>query len=138
QELVAGLRIAHRGECAVHVGVGVYFFFASRRRHTRSKRDWSSDVCSSDLAHFASWCWITVLPLPKGPGTAATPPLAIGKNVSMTRWPVTRGISGGSFFWYGRPRRTGHFCISVSSLSPSAVSRTATVSSTVNSPDLIS
>src|SRR5437868_15334469 len=25
-------------------------FFSSRRRHTRSKRDWSSDVCSSDLA----------------------------------------------------------------------------------------
>src|SRR5699024_5497749 len=24
-------------------------FFSSRRRHTRSKRDWSSDVCSSDL-----------------------------------------------------------------------------------------
>src|SRR5699024_542203 len=28
------------------------FFFSSRRRHTRSKRDWSSDVCSSDLMHF--------------------------------------------------------------------------------------
>src|SRR5699024_12137813 len=27
----------------------VIFFFSSRRRHTRSKRDWSSDVCSSDL-----------------------------------------------------------------------------------------
>src|SRR5699024_11623871 len=27
------------------------FFFSSRRRHTRSKRDWSSDVCSSDLSH---------------------------------------------------------------------------------------
>src|SRR5699024_11184158 len=26
------------------------FCFASRRRHTRSKRDWSSDVCSSDLS----------------------------------------------------------------------------------------
>src|SRR5438874_12221263 len=26
------------------------FFFSSRRRHTRSLRDWSSDVCSSDLA----------------------------------------------------------------------------------------
>src|SRR5690349_24761819 len=26
-----------------------YFFFSSRRRHTRSLRDWSSDVCSSDL-----------------------------------------------------------------------------------------
>src|SRR5699024_11676887 len=27
----------------------VFFFVSSRRRHTRSKRDWSSDVCSSDL-----------------------------------------------------------------------------------------
>src|SRR2546421_8568582 len=27
----------------------VCFFFSSRRRHTRSDRDWSSDVCSSDL-----------------------------------------------------------------------------------------
>src|SRR5207249_7591847 len=27
----------------------IAFFFSSRRRHTRSKRDWSSDVCSSDL-----------------------------------------------------------------------------------------
>src|SRR5699024_11863045 len=28
-----------------------FFFFSSRRRHTRSKRDWSSDVCSSDLVN---------------------------------------------------------------------------------------
>src|SRR5687768_18522026 len=28
---------------------GVCFFFSSRRRHTRCSRDWSSDVCSSDL-----------------------------------------------------------------------------------------
>src|SRR5207249_5829725 len=28
----------------------LFFFFSSRRRHTRSKRDWSSDVCSSDLS----------------------------------------------------------------------------------------
>src|SRR5690625_6990756 len=27
------------------------FFFSSRRRHTRWPRDWSSDVCSSDLNH---------------------------------------------------------------------------------------
>src|SRR5256712_1301721 len=43
------------------------FFFSSRRRHTRSDRDWSSDVCSSDLrpggtvavfdGDFASWSW---------------------------------------------------------------------------------
>src|SRR5260370_24608064 len=30
-----------------------FFFFSSRRRHTRFKCDWSSDVCSSDLRlHF--------------------------------------------------------------------------------------
>src|SRR5690606_39439580 len=27
----------------------IWFFFSSRRRHTRFSRDWSSDVCSSDL-----------------------------------------------------------------------------------------
>src|SRR5439155_18576343 len=32
-----------------------FFFFSSRRRHTRWPRDWSSDVCSSDLKSFASF-----------------------------------------------------------------------------------
>src|SRR3712207_7755511 len=31
----------------------MYFFFSSRRRHTRYWRDWSSDVCSSDLGGFS-------------------------------------------------------------------------------------
>src|SRR2546422_4651147 len=31
----------------------VFFFFSSRRRHTRCSRDWSSDVCSSDLVRAA-------------------------------------------------------------------------------------
>src|SRR5207302_2020823 len=30
----------------------IFFFFSSRRRHTRFSRDWSSDVCSSDLNQF--------------------------------------------------------------------------------------
>src|SRR5256884_9862139 len=29
----------------------MFFFFSSRRRHTRCSRDWSSDVCSSDLGN---------------------------------------------------------------------------------------
>src|SRR5204862_4256826 len=33
----------------------VLFFFSSRRRHTRSLRDWSSDVCSSDLPAGEVW-----------------------------------------------------------------------------------
>src|SRR5699024_11862446 len=32
----------------------VSFFFSSRRRHTRSKRDWSSEVCSSDIERESS------------------------------------------------------------------------------------
>src|SRR5207249_8685248 len=36
-------------DCLAHL----FFFFSSRRRHTRSKRDWSSDVCSSDLVLWA-------------------------------------------------------------------------------------
>src|SRR5690554_7246668 len=34
--------------CMVEFGMFI-FFFSSRRRHTRCGRDWSSDVCSSDL-----------------------------------------------------------------------------------------
>src|SRR5688500_19388923 len=38
----------------------IQFFFSSRRRHTRLQGDWSSDVCSSDLAKrsgSAMACW---------------------------------------------------------------------------------
>src|SRR5256885_5607944 len=31
------------------VSMAIFFFFSSRRRHTRLQGDWSSDVCSSDL-----------------------------------------------------------------------------------------
>src|SRR5260370_33861958 len=32
-----------------------FFFFSSRRRHTRFKCDWSSDVCSSDLKELSGY-----------------------------------------------------------------------------------
>src|SRR5438445_8453512 len=43
-----------------------YFFFSSRRRHTRYWRDWSSDVCSSDLG----WpqCYLPNQPNPEFTG----------------------------------------------------------------------
>src|SRR5215469_6246469 len=46
-----------------------FFFFSSRRRHTRSLRDWSSDVCSSDLLAL----------LPKGNGRG-------GDSAALARW----------------------------------------------------
>src|SRR6266849_4247492 len=39
-----------------------FFFFSSRRRHTRSTRDWSSDVCSSDLS-WPSWAAACISPM---------------------------------------------------------------------------
>src|SRR2546421_2532082 len=47
-------QLAGGGGAVVLTLIGVlyvvcFFFFSSRRRHTRSDRDWSSDVCSSDL-----------------------------------------------------------------------------------------
>src|SRR3712207_7965182 len=33
----------------IYSNIVIFFFFSSRRRHTRYWRDWSSDVCSSDL-----------------------------------------------------------------------------------------
>src|SRR2546429_8289197 len=50
------------------VGGGTkYFFFSSRRRHTRCSRDWSSDVCSSDLGEefadsFDTWFFAKTFP----------------------------------------------------------------------------
>src|SRR5256884_6805403 len=41
--------------CSRERGVSECFFFSSRRRHTRCSRDWSSDVCSSDLFHLSSF-----------------------------------------------------------------------------------
>src|SRR6266536_6503287 len=46
----------------------IVFFFSSRRRHTRSTRDWSSDVCSSDLKGGRVQGW-------KIPGNAGYPRL---------------------------------------------------------------
>src|SRR5699024_12056493 len=44
----------------------LFFFFSSRRRHTRSKRDWSSDVCSSDLITIRiilRFCFFSISPI---------------------------------------------------------------------------
>src|SRR5205809_3032217 len=62
-ELAKGYRVVMNcgpdvGESVAHLHVhllgkrvmGCLFFFSSRRRHTRCSRDWSSDVCSSDLS----------------------------------------------------------------------------------------
>src|SRR5690606_40090492 len=54
------------------------FFFSSRRRHTRFSRDWSSDVCSSDLSEKLSlsrtqaYCRLMSMPVRPWPPAATT------------------------------------------------------------------
>src|SRR2546422_11546837 len=50
----------------------MFFFFSSRRRHTRCSRDWSSDVCSSDLDNALVALGAAVVdPAPTGPREAS-------------------------------------------------------------------
>src|SRR5207253_8159862 len=78
-----------------------FFFFSSRRRHTRWPRDWSSDVCSSDLGKGGvgktAMAGATALWLAKqGKRTllASTNPVhslsgLLGQNVAERHTPVT-------------------------------------------------
>src|SRR5208282_6404537 len=63
-----------------------FFFFSSRRRHTRCYRDWSSDVCSSDLrpaAHQQSRAPNFPLSSRVGPGGGDRKSVVWGKSVDL-------------------------------------------------------
>src|SRR3989449_5423573 len=74
-----------------------FFFFSSRRRHTRCSRDWSSDVCSSDLKEacrgIADACRALDTPVTGGnvsfynesPGGAVDPTPVVGMIGLLTR-----------------------------------------------------
>src|SRR3712207_484163 len=55
---------------------GGFFFFSSRRRHTRYWRDWSSDVCSSDLRLRSSPTGDAELPVGGAASGGGAPPQA--------------------------------------------------------------
>src|SRR6266498_5484659 len=71
----------------------ICFFFSSRRRHTRCGRDWSSDVCSSDLHAPATSGLSTSSPLA---GAWFGNRLCLGREVSVKFLPaLTHGLRGG-------------------------------------------
>src|SRR5205085_3072986 len=71
-----------------------FFFFSSRRRHTRFDCDWSSDVCSSDLH-------------PPGPaGMARSSQLLIGLCLTATLWLRDAGAQPADDFYLGRRELT--------------------------------
>src|SRR5215469_12293111 len=62
-----------------------FFFFSSRRRHTRSLRDWSSDVCSSDLAAAPSNYVAVAMEAAVPPGCSQGVPIQIGSFTADTQ-----------------------------------------------------
>src|SRR5690606_18678852 len=77
----------------IHVSYSFYFvsfFFSSRRRHTRFSRDWSSDVCSSDLMRQLQG--VADAPLGKDPGMHHKMLVRIMGQGTMAQ-PVHQGVS---------------------------------------------
>src|SRR5215510_8327110 len=73
-----------------------FFFFSSRRRHTRWPRDWSSDVCSSDLSGLALAIFLPVHFLTLGLAIHGEAPLE-----SFLRWsdqPLVKVAESGLVF----------------------------------------
>src|SRR3712207_9420691 len=63
----------------------MFFFLSSRRRHTRYWRDWSSDVCSSDLSDDPGTGASQALP--EGRGARRAEPERAGRGDLWLHWP---------------------------------------------------
>src|SRR3989442_12598971 len=85
-----GSRLASRNRavCTAPGECFVFFFFSSRRRHTRCGRDWSSDVCSSDLIFIDRINASPANPTPEIGMVEATNPCITGDALIYT----TRGL----------------------------------------------
>src|SRR2546429_2560424 len=76
----------------------IFFFFSSRRRHTRCSRDWSSDVCSSDLLKGTSTERQPSAPTPGGAGSTAN-----AEQTAKPSGPSSGGSESGGAGGIGRP-----------------------------------
>src|SRR3712207_9344031 len=99
----------------------IRFFFSSRRRHTRYWRDWSSDVCSSDLrcsrpASCRGACSDLLLPPASAlkrvltlSATSMMPPAQVWREfprIPLPRTPVNKGKRRGQDIEQPRPSTT--------------------------------
>src|SRR2546430_7465145 len=75
------------------ISLHLFFFFSSRRRHTRFDCDWSSDVCSSDLTATASY---TFSGDANHTGSSDSKTFDITKAASVTAITVTNATYDGS------------------------------------------
>src|SRR5690606_13060320 len=88
-----------------------YFFFSSRRRHTRFSRDWSSDVCSSDLPRIVVDADVGasgVLLEQPGEGESR---VAVPLQVLLVRIPQNADFQDPELFLPGPPHESGQFFV---------------------------
>src|SRR2546422_8557052 len=85
-----------------------FFFFSSRRRHTRCSRDWSSDVCSSDLA--VGGLRIDSFPAPRSAAEANQDNVWSAKGGFWRGGVARQRLSGGQCAARSEERRVGKEC----------------------------
>src|SRR3712207_8759262 len=85
----------------------IFFFFSSRRRHTRYWRDWSSDVCSSDLSIARSDLFVRLNP--PNPQTQAEIETALDLGAKVLMLPFFRADHEVNAF-RSEERRVGKEC----------------------------
>src|SRR5437763_5105361 len=86
----------------------VFFFFSSRRRHTRYIGDWSSDACSSDLWVLVPWRCVSVIPYPDTRPSVPTLSRSIrftsGDAMVTIRSSSRRRLANSGWFMYSMKR----------------------------------
>src|SRR5260221_5288190 len=91
--------------------INSFFFFSSRRRHTRSLCDWSSDVCSSDLfSALATEADLVLIDYPAEGGPLLTNALVATRKIIIPLVPETPALEGveGMLRLMARGRASGH------------------------------
>src|SRR5256884_515973 len=106
------------------------FFFSSRRRHTRCSRDWSSDVCSSDLLGVSRSLALSKA-FARGLGRSFRARRGVAGNLCRSAAPSRDGVPGGELDVCGEHERIspdsrgihGYAANSQDGVSPTAAAR---------------
>src|SRR5207253_4818229 len=90
------------------------FFFSSRRRHTRWPRDWSSDVCSSDLGSYDQFAvfGLTISRSPRSRAASARQTGDLQRDVDEYEGVAESGEYAGNHADRSEERRVGKECSS--------------------------
>src|SRR5258707_10795231 len=97
--------------CGFYCVFFLFFFFSSRRRHTRYWRDWSSDVCSSDLNIYEMSSWTRGIVIPMAILSAIRPAWRLTERAHVDELFCDISRKHAAFDWSrSEERRVGKEC----------------------------